>query len=113
MRYHDNRGYGPSENDLGNGMAAISGYEPSERAVLAVAGNCERSFVRLNRDVVHQAAAANLAMREMLGVAATTAFSQQLSLAVPEAKERLNAIAAEHGFIAVDIMKGWRRNNHD
>jgi len=113
MRYPDTRSYGSSGNGFDNSLAGLPGYEPSDRAVLAVAENCERSFVRLNRDLVYQAAVDNLAMREMLGIAITTAFAQQLTLSVPDAKERLDAIANEHGYIAADIMKGWRRNRHD
>lgn len=112
MRYL-NRDVDYDANQFEGGMVNISGYEPSDRAVMAVAGNCERSFVRLNRDVVYSDAATSLAMREMMGVTASSALAHHLSQMVPEATERINAIAQEHGQIAVTIMRGWRRNNHD
>ena len=90
-------------------MVGIRGYDPSDEAVMDVARNCERSYVRLNRDITLNDAVANLAMREMMGIAASTAMAEKMSRMVPEASNRLNAIAEEHSEIALSILRGWRR----
>ena len=95
------------------GMVNLSGYEPSDRAILDVARNYEQAFVKLNRDVVINDAVASLAMREMMSTAATSACSDYFGSMVPSAQDTLKAIAKEQGQIAVEIMRGWRRRYND
>ena len=96
-----------------NGIYSINDYEPSSEATMMIARDYEKNIVRLNRDLARSDAATNLAMRQMIGVTATTAAAKYFSQMLPEAAQRLNAIADVHGQIEVDILSGWRRGRHE
>lgn len=96
-----------------NGIYSINDYEPSREATMMIARDYEKNIVRLNRDLAHSDATTNLVMRQMIGVTATTAASKYFSQMVPEAAQRLDALADMHGQVEVDILAGWRRRRHE
>ena len=96
-----------------HGIYSINDYEPSSEAIMMIARDYEKNIVRLNRDLAQSDAATNLAMRQMISVTATTAASKYFSQMIPEASQKLNAIADMHGQIEVDILTGWRRRRHE